>query len=380
MKPLNYGMVGGGSGAFIGDVHRKAIRIDGLATLCAGCFSRDAEKSKAFGAELGVAPDRLYTNYLEMAEQEAKREDGISFVVCVTPNISHYEVCKAFLMNGINVVCDKPLTWTIEQSQELVTICKEKDLLFGITYTYSGYPAVKQMRQMVSDGVLGKIKFVNGEYPQGWLGTPVDETSKLAPWRMDPKVAGISNCLGDIGSHIENLVANITGLKIERVCARLDRIVEGRTLDDNASVMVEFKGGAKGLYWSSQIAFGNDNGLRVRIYGEKGGLEWFQEDPDHFLYTPSDGPQQRWSRGRDAFCESAQSYSRIPAGHPEGLFEAFANIYKAYIRALAKKLSGENLVPSDLDFPSIEMGLDGVVFINKCVESSNQGASWVTLG
>jgi predicted dehydrogenase len=379
MEPISYGMVGGGSGAFIGDVHRKAIRLDGLATLRAGCFSRDTVKSKVFGTELGVAPERLYSNYLEMAEQESKRKDGISFVVCVTPNVSHYEVCKAFLTKGINVVCDKPLTWTIEQSKELVRICKEKNLLFGITYTYSGYPAVKQMRQMVAEGVLGKIKFVNGEYPQGWLGSPIDEKSKLAPWRMDPKVAGISNCLGDIGSHIENLVANITGLKIESVCARLDTIVEGRTLDDNASVMVEFKGGAKGLYWSSQIAFGNDNGLRVRIYGEKGGLEWFQEDPDHFLYTPSDGPQQRWSRGRDAFCENAQSYSRIPAGHPEGLFEAFANIYKAYILALAKKMSGKQLVPADLDFPSIEMGLEGVVFINKCVESSKKGSTWVTL-
>jgi predicted dehydrogenase len=353
--------------------------MDGLATLAAGCFSRNTEKSKAFGKELGVDPSRLYTNYLEMAEKEAKREDGISFVVCVTPNVSHYEVCKAFLLNGINVVCDKPLTWTIEQSKELVKICREKDLLFGITYTYSGYPAVKQMRQMVSDGVLGKIKFVNGEYPQGWLANPIDENSKLAPWRMDPKVSGISNCLGDIGSHIENLVANITGLKIESVCARLDKIVEGRTLDDNATVMLTYKGGAKGLYWSSQIAFGNDNGLRVRIFGEKGGLEWFQEDPDHFLYTPSDGPQQRFSRGRDQFCENAQKYSRIPAGHPEGLFEAFANIYKAYVLALAKKLNKEQLVAADLDFPSIEMGLEGVVFINKCVESSNKGSAWVNL-
>ena len=379
MKQLRYGMVGGGSGAFIGDVHRKAIRIDGLAVLAAGCFSRDAKKSKAFGIELGLQEDRIYTDFTQMAKQEALRKDGIQFVVCVTPNVTHYEVCKAFLSQGISVVCEKPLTWTIAQSEELLVLCKKKDLLFGVTYTYSGYPAVKQMRQMVRDGVLGKIKFVNGEYPQGWLAAPIDENSKLAPWRMDPQVAGISNCLGDIGSHIENLVASITNLKIEKVCARLDRIVEGRTLDDNASVMVEFVGGAKGLYWSSQIAQGNDNALRIRIYGEKGGLEWFQENPDHFLFTPNEGPQQCWSRGRDAFSEGAQKYSRIPAGHPEGLFEAFANIYKSFIVALAKKLEGETLLSSDYDFPTLEMGLEGVTFINKCVESSNNGAIWVNL-
>lgn len=379
MKQLRYGMVGGGPGAFIGDVHRKAIRIDNLALLSAGCFSRDAEKSRSFGKELGLPSERVYTDFAMMAKEEAKRKDGIQFVVCVTPNVSHFEVCKAFLAEGISVVCDKPLTWTIEQSEALVALAKKKDLLFGVTYTYSGYPAVKQMRHMVKSGALGAIKFVNGEYPQGWLAAPIDEDSKLAPWRMDPKVAGISNCLGDIGSHIENLVATVTGLKIESVCARLDRIVEGRTLDDNASVMVEYKGGAKGLYWSSQIAQGNDNALRIRIYGEKGGLEWSQEDPDHFTFTPNAGPQQKWSRGRDEFCEEAQKYSRIPAGHPEGLFEAFANIYKSFILALGKKLSGEALQSSDIDFPTVEMGLDGVVFINKCVESNDKGSVWVTL-
>lgn len=379
MKLLRYGMVGGGPGAFIGDVHRKAIRIDSLALLVAGTFSRDAEKSKLFGKELGLSEDRLYTDYATMAKEEAKREDGIQFVVCVTPNASHYEICKAFLSEGISVVCDKPLTWTIEESEELVALTKQKDLLFGVTYTYTGYPAVKQMRQMVSDGALGAIKFVNAEYPQDWLALPVDENNKLAPWRIDPKVSGITNCLGDIGSHIENLVATVTGLEIERLLARLDSIVDGRTLDDNASVMVEYKGGAKGLYWCSQIAFGNDNGLKIRVYGEKGGLEWRQEDPDHFSFTPSDAPQQKWSRGRDEFHPSAQQYSRIPAGHPEGVYEAFANIYKSFILALEKKLSGKALGPADYDFPTVEMGLAGVVFINKCVESSDKGSVWVTL-
>lgn len=377
MKQLRYGMVGGGPGAFIGDVHRKAIRIDDLAVLVAGTFSRDSEKSKLFGKGLGLSEDRLYTDFATMAREEAKREDGIQFVVCVTPNASHYEICKAFLSEGISVVCDKPLTWTIEQSEELVALTKKNDLLFGVTYTYTGYPAVKQMRQMVRDGALGKIKFVNAEYPQDWLALPVDENNKMAPWRIDPTVTGISNCLGDIGSHIENLVATVTGLEIDSALARLDSIVDGRTLDDNASVMVEYKGGAKGLYWSSQIAFGNDNGLRIRVYGEKGGLEWCQEDPDHFSFTPSDAPQQKWSRGRDAFHESAQKYSRIPSGHPEGVYEAFANIYKSFILALGKKLGGKALSDADYDFPTAEMGLAGVVFINKCVESSAKGSVWV---
>jgi len=377
MKQLRYGMVGGGPGAFIGDVHRKAIRMDNLAVLVAGAFSRDAEKSKLFGEELGLAEDRLYTDFATMAKEEAKREDGIQFVVCVTPNASHFAICKAFLSEGISVVCDKPLTWTVEESEELVALTKKKDLLFGVTYTYTGYPAVKQMRQMVKGGALGKIKFVNAEYPQDWLALPVDENNKMAPWRIDPKVSGISNCLGDIGSHIENLVATVTGLEIERALARLDSIVDGRTLDDNASVMVEYKGGAKGLYWSSQIAFGNDNALRIRVYGEKGGLEWRQEDPDHFSFIPSDAPQQKWSRGRDEFHTSAQQYSRIPAGHPEGLYESFANIYKSFIQALEKKLSGKVLTSEDYDFPTAEMGLRGVVFINKCVESSKKGSVWV---
>ena len=270
---LNYGMVGGGPGAFIGDVHRKAIRMDGLAKLTAGSFSRDAEKSKEFGKTLGIEEDRLYLSYEEMAKKEAERADGISFVVCVTPNVTHFAVCRAFLEEGINVVCDKPLTFTSEQARILVDLAKEKDLLFGVTYTYTGYPAVKQMRAMIQNGAIGKIRFVNAEYPQEWLAMPVAEDSDIAPWRLDPKISGIANCLGDIGTHVENLVSVITGLKIKKVSAHLHSLVEGRTLDDNAVVNVEYESGAKGLYWSSQIAFGYDNAIRVRIFGEKGGLE-----------------------------------------------------------------------------------------------------------
>jgi len=372
-------MIGGGPGAFIGDVHRKAIRIDDLARLEAGSFSRDAAKSKALGVELGLSEDRIYGDYTEMAKTEAGREDGIKFVVVVTPNSTHFAICKAFLEVGIHVMCDKPLTLTIEESEELERLSREKDLLFGVTYTYTGYPAVKEMRQMVADGLLGKIRFVNAEYPQHWLANPVDYTSADAPWRMKPEHSGPSNCLADIGTHVENMVATITGLKIEKVCARLDTLVEGRVLDDNASIMVEYQGGAKGLYWSSQIAFGFDNALRVRIFGEKGSLAWCQEDPDHFIYSPAGEPTRTVSRGRDPFSEGAQKYNRMPSGHPEGVCEAFANIYKPFILALAKKLSGKPLTAEDLDFPTVSDGLAGVKFVNRCVQSSAEGSSWVSL-
>jgi predicted dehydrogenase len=376
---LNYGMVGGGPGAFIGDVHRKAIRIDELAKLTAGCFSRNVEKSRKFGKELGIEENCLYSNYEEMAKTEASKKDGISFVVCVTPNVSHFMVCKTFLENGINVVCDKPLTFTSHQARILTDIVKQKKLLFAVTYAYTGYPAIKQMREMIKKGDLGKMRFVNAEYPQDWLAMPLSEDNKLAPWRMDPKVSGITNCLGDIGTHIENLAAFVTGLKIKRVSAHLDSLVEGRLLDDNAVVNIEYEGGAKGLYWSSQIAFGNDNALRLRIYGEKGGLEWVQENPDHFIFTPCDRPKEIWSRGRDTFENPAQKYSRLPAGHQEGLFEAFANIYKSYITALNKKINGEELTVEDIDFPTVEMGFDGVNYIEKCFESNKNNSAWIKI-
>lgn len=369
---ISYGMVGGGPGAFIGDVHRKAIRMDGLAKLVAGCFSRNQEKSINFGLSLGIKKERLYSDYKEMAKKESSRDDGIKFVVCVTPNVSHYPVCKAFLEQGINVVCDKPLAWTSEQSEELVNLAREKNLLFGVTYTYTGFPAVKQMKQMVKEGKLGKIRFVNAEYPQDWLANPVDENSNIAPWRMDPKVSGPTNCLGDIGTHIENLVLTITGLKIKRLSAHLDSLVKGRTLDDNAVINIEYENGAKGIYWSSQIAFGYDNAIRVRIFGEKGSLEWVQENPDHFIFTPFNGPKQVWSRGRDEFALNAQKYSRIPAGHQEGIYEAFANIYKAYVETLKNGTSNK-----EPEFPTVEMGHDGVKYIEKCLESNKKDSAWV---
>ncbi len=378
IKKLTYGMVGGGQNAFIGDVHRKAIAMDGKARLVAGCFSQDYENTLATGQMLGLDEDRLYRTFEEMMTAEGKRSDRIDFVVIVTPNSTHFAIAKLALENGIHVVCDKPLTTSSADAEELARLAAEKDLLFCVTYAYTGYPIVKHLREMIASGELGDIRFVNGEYPQEWLATELEKTGqKQAAWRTDPELTGISNCVGDIGSHIENMVSCLTGLKIRSLCARLDIFGEGRTLDDNASVMVEFEGGAKGLYWSSQIAVGHDNGFRVRIYGTKGSVEWIQEDPNHAKVCFLDRPSAVISRGREELHPHAQSYSRIPAGHPEGYFEAFANIYSTYCDALAKKLDGEPLTAEDQDFPGVDEGVQGVKFIEKCVESSKKGASWI---
>lgn len=375
---FRYGMVGGGQGAFIGDVHRKAIALDGLARICAGCFSRSMENTRATGSALGIDEDRLYATYEEMAEKEAGRADRIDFVVIVTPNSQHYAVAKAFLSRGIHVVCDKPLTFEMAEAQELAALAKKNKLLFAVTYAYTGYPAVKHAREMIKRGDIGEIRFVNAEYPQEWLALPLEkEGSKQAAWRTDPEQAGKSNCVGDIGSHVENMVSYMTGLRIASVCARLDRFVDGRVLDDNASIMVEFSGGAKGLYWSSQIALGYDNGLRVRIFGSKGSIQWAQENPNYLVVSKLGQPTMTLSRGRDGFYPHAQTFSRIPSGHPEGYFEAFANIYKTFAAALSAVTAGRTPSEADLDFPTVEMGIDGVNFIGKCVESSRKGAVWV---
>ncbi len=375
---MTYGMVGGGRGAFIGDVHRKAIAMDGLARLVAGCFSTDYENTRETGASLGLPGDRLYKDYREMIAAEAKRADGIDFLVIVTPNVSHYPIAKLALENGVHVMCDKPLATSSEEACELSILARRKRLLFGVTYAYPGYPIVRHMREMVAAGELGEIRFVAAEYPQDWLATPLERTGqKQAAWRTDPRRAGSSNCVGVIGSHIENVVAHVTGLEIRSLLARLDRFVDGRTLDDNASILLEYKGGAKGMYWSSQIAVGHDNGLRVRIYGTKASLEWAQENPNYCQVSYVGQPTVRLSRGRDAMAASAARMSRLPSGHPEGYFEAFANIYATFIRAVGKKNAGEPLTDEDLDFPDVEDGIRGVRFIERCVESSCKGATWV---
>ncbi|MDR1277722.1 MAG: Gfo/Idh/MocA family oxidoreductase [Treponema sp.] len=375
---LRYGMVGGGPGAFIGDVHRKSIALDGLAEIAAGCFSRSPENTLKTGLALGIPQDRLYKTFEEMAEEEAKRPDKIDFVVIVVPNAGHYPAAKAFLSRGIPVVCDKPLTFEVEEAEELAALAKKNQLLFGVTYTYTGYPAVKHARELIRRGEIGDIRFVNAEYPQEWLAVPAEKgDNKQAAWRTDPKLSGKSNSVGDIGSHIENMVSYVTGLRIKAVCARLDTLVEGRVLDDNATIMVEYEGGAKGLYWSSQVAVGYDNALRFRIFGSKGTIQWSQEAPNYLEVFRLGAPNETLSRGKDAFYPHAQSYSRIPSGHPEGYFEALGNIYRTYIGALAKIKAGKQPDAADLDFPGAEAGIDGVKFIGKCVESSQKGAIWI---
>jgi predicted dehydrogenase len=375
---LTYGMIGGGRGAFIGDVHRKAIGMDGKARLVAGCFSQSYENTLATGEACGVDKSRLYRTFEEMLRTEAGREDRIDFVVIVTPNSAHFPAARLAAENGIQVVCDKPLTTTLREAEELARLVKKNDNFFCVTYAYSGYPIVKHMRDMVKDGELGEVRFVSGEYPQDWLATLLEKTGqKQAAWRTDPKLAGASNCVGDIGSHIEHLVSYVTGLEIQSLLARLDHFGEGRPLDDNASILVNYKGGAKGIYWCSQVAVGHDNGLRIRVYGTKAGLEWAQENPNYLKVSFVKKPSECLSRGRDKMSPRAQSLSRIPSGHPEGYFEAFANIYSTYLTALGKRKSGQAISGGDLDFPGIEDGVRGVRFIERCVESSKRGAVWV---
>jgi len=375
---LKYGMVGGGKGAFIGDVHRKSIAMDGKAELVAGSFSQSYENTVETGEFWGVDKDRLYKTYQDMIKAEAKRPDKIDFIIIVTPNNLHYSIAKLALENGFHVVCDKPLTTSSRDAEELGKLAAKKDLLFCVTYAYSGFPIIKHMREMIAHGELGAIRFVAGEYPQDWLATPLEKTGqKQAAWRTDPKQAGISNCVGDIGSHIEHMVSYLTGLEIESLCARLDTIGEGRVLDDNASIMLNYKGGAKGLYWSSQIAVGHDNGFRVRIYGTKASLEWVEEDPNYCKVAFIDKPTARLSRGRDKMYPRAQALSRVPSGHPEGYFECFANIYSTFLTTLNKKMAGEPLTKDDLDYPDVKDGIRGVKFIEKCVESSKKGAAWI---
>jgi predicted dehydrogenase len=376
--PLTYGMIGGGQGAFIGDVHRKAIGMDRKARLVAGCFSQSYENTLATGEAYGLDKARLYRTFEEMLQAEAKRDDRIDFVVIVTPNSVHFPAARLAVERGIHVVCDKPLTTTLRDAEELRRLVKKNDSFFCVTYAYSGYPIVKHMRDMVKSGELGEVRFVSGEYPQDWLATLLEKTGqKQAAWRTDPKRAGASNCVGDIGSHIEHTVSYVTGLEIQSLLARLDRFGEGRALDDNASILVNYRGGAKGIYWSSQVAVGHDNGLRVRIYGTKAGLEWAQENPNYLRVSHVRKPSEFLSRGRDQMSARAQALSRIPSGHPEGYFEAFANIYSTYLTSLAKRKSGQALSGEDLDFPGIEDGVRGVRFIERCVESSDKGAVWI---
>ena len=378
MKKLRYGMVGGGPGSFIGDAHRKSINIDALAELTAGCFSRTLENSLQTGKELGVAEDRCYASFEEMAKAEAAREDGIDFVVVVTPNVSHYPVCKAFLEAGIHVSCDKPLCLEVEQAEELCRLAKEKDLLFLVTYTYMGHVTAKHIRDYIKAGKLGKVRTVMAEYPQGWLAYEGEWGGKQGAWRCDPKQSGGVNCLGDLGTHVENAVATLTGLKIKRVLAKMDVVVPGRILDDNDVVMVEYEGGASGCYWTSQFAIGHKNDLRVRIYGEKGSILWEQENCEKVTMIEEDGTIVERYRGTAGIEPSAAGYGRLPSGHTEGWLESMGNLYKSFIGCINAKKEG-TFTADMIDYPTVEDGLEGVKFVHACLRSNANGNTWSEL-
>ncbi|MCL2494569.1 MAG: Gfo/Idh/MocA family oxidoreductase [Oscillospiraceae bacterium] len=374
---LRYGMVGGGAGAFIGDVHRKTAAFDGKCALAAGAFSRDFDVTKQTGIELGLDEDRLYPDFAAMAEKEAAREDGIDFAVIAAPNYIHFEAAKAFLESGIHVVCEKPFTFTLEQAIDLKRIAENKGLLLCVMYSYSGYPMLRQARAMARAGEIGEVLMVMGEYPQDWLIEVIEGEQRQAAWRTDQAMAGVSNCTGDIGSHIENTAAFVTGLKIKRLLARLDIVGQGRTLDTNSAVLLEYESGATGMYWSSQVAIGNDNALTLRVYGTKGSIEWEQEYPNVLRFTRAGEPTRTLNRGHGYLHPAAAS--RLPSGHSEGYHEAFANIYSRFADALLKLQSGEALTAEELDFPNADDGIEGVKFIHACVESSKKDSQWVEL-
>lgn len=379
-KRLRLGMVGGGRDAFIGAVHRIAARIDNHFDLVAGCFSSSAEKSKASAADLGVDASRAYGDYVEMAKAEARRKDGIDAVAIVTPNHMHAPVAKEFLKRGIHVICDKPLTATLPEAKSLVAAAEKSDALFVVTHNYTGYPMIRQAREMIANGELGDLRLVNVEYIQDWLTEAVEQTGqKQAGWRTDPAMSGAGGSTGDIGTHAFNLASFVSGLTLDKLSADLQSFVPGRRVDDNGHVMMRFKGGARGTLWCSQVAVGNENGLRLRIYGTKGGIEWAQEDPNYLWFTPFGQPRRRLTRGGPETGAAAARMSRIPAGHPEGYLEGFANIYAEAAAAIRAKQAG-TAIPAEVVFPTIRDGLTGVAFVDACVRSSKRNAAWVSLG
>ena len=377
-KVLNYGMVGGGPGAFIGDAHRKAINIDGKAKLVAGAFSRSAEKSAEMAEVLHLDPSRCYGSYQEMAEKESAREDVIVFVVVVTPNATHFDACKCFLEAGINVVCDKPVTISLAQAEELEKIAAEKDLLFMVTYTYTGHVTAKYIREIIKSGEIGDVRVVMAEYPQGWLAHEDDMGGKQGEWRCNPELSGGVNCLGDLGTHVENIISMMTGLKIKRVLAKMDKIVPGRVLDDNDSVLVDYTSGATGIYWTSQVAIGSDNSLKVRIYGSKGTILWEQEKCENVTVISDDGTIREIHRGYGVIPEAAAKYGRLPSGHCEGWLEAMGNLYSSYADCVLAKEEGF-FTKEMIDFQTVSDGADGLDFVEACLQSNNNGSTWVEL-
>ena len=377
MQEIPLGMVGGGQGAFIGNVHRIAARLDGQFRLVAGALSSTPERARASGAELGLDPARTYDDYRQMAIREARRKDGIRAVAIVTPNHMHAAPAIEFLKRGIHVICDKPLTATLAEAKKLAKAAEQSKALFVLTHNYTGYPLVRQARAMVARGDLGALRLVQVEYLQDWLTEPAEAAgSKQAEWRVDPQRAGLGGALGDIGTHAWNLAAFVTGTEPEAIAADLTSFGSGRVLDDNAHVMLRYANGARGTLLASQVAPGNENGLRLRVYGSKGGLEWSQEDPNRLWFTPFGGEKRLLTRNGAGADPAAQRVSRVPGGHPEGYLEAFATIYSEAARAIRAHEAGEAL-PPEVTFPTLADGLSGMRFVAACVQSARRNAAWV---
>ena len=374
---IRLGMVGGGRDAFIGAVHRIAARIDDQYELVAGCFSSDAEKSLASAADLGVA--RAYGSFAEMAAKEARRRDGIEAVAIVTPNHMHAPVAMQFLKRGIHVICDKPLTHTLPEAKRLAKAAQASGVVFALTHNYTGYPMIRQAAAMVAAGELGEIRLVQVEYAQDWLAEPVEESGqKQAGWRTDPSRSGAGGSTGDIGTHAFNLANFVSGLTVEELAADLQAFVPGRRVDDNGHVLIRYQGGARGMLWCSQVAVGQENGLRLRIYGTKAGIEWEQENPNYLWVGPLGQPKYRLTRGGAGTGAEAARVTRIPSGHPEGYLEGFANIYAEVARAIIARRDG-GTVDMAVTFPGLKEGLEGVAFVDACVRSSARNAAWVKL-
>ena len=381
-RKIRMGMVGGGRGAFIGGVHRMAAALDGQIELVCGAFSSDPQRSRDSGADFFLPPERCYGNFEEMMKSEAALPLGerMDFVAIVTPNHVHFPAAKAALEHGFPVLSDKPATFNLAEAKELGELVKKTGLVYGLTHNYTGYPLVKEARDMVLSGQLGKIRKVVVEYPQGWLSTRLEESGqKQAAWRTDPTKSGAAGCLGDIGTHAENLAEFITGLHIKELAADLTTFVEGRALDDDGNVLLRFDNGAKGILHSSQISVGEENNLTIRVYGELGGLEWHQQEPNTLLVKWNDRPTEIRRTGLGYLGANAAAHTRIPAGHPEGYLEAFANIYRNFANHLRAVIDGTTPDATALDYPKIEDGIRGMAFIEAAVDSSKNNARWTSL-
>jgi predicted dehydrogenase len=383
-RKLRMGMVGGGRGAFIGAVHRMAANLDGKIQLVAGCFSSDPAKSKLSGEDLFLDPARVYSSYAEMAAREAALPAGerIDFVSIVARNDLHFPVAKVFLEAGIHVICEKPLAFSLVEANELRELVERTGLVFAVTHNYTGYPMVKEARAMVKAGKLGRILKIVAEYPQGYAITALKDhkDGAISNWRMDPGVAGVSNCIGDIGSHAENLVRYITGLELEEIAADLNTFIPGRPLDDDGSMLVRYKGGARGVLYASQISTGDENNLNIRVYGTEASLEWHQEHPNELIVKFAEKPREIWRRGNSYNGPEAVKNTRLPFGHPEAFIEAFANVYLGAAEAIADHISGVYPRAEGYDFPTIADGVDGMAFIEAAVRSSKANAAWTSVG